>query len=133
MIRKLVPTALAIALAAAIVPAAPAAAIGLAAPDKPKTKLTIGVIAEVGWATAVLLRCSPPGGGHPQPAEACAALKSAGGNPARLKPAGVACTLQYAPVTASITGVWKGKKVRWSRTFGNTCELTRATGVVFRF
>jgi hypothetical protein len=129
MIRKLVPTALALAVAAVITPSAPVAA----APAAPKTKLTLGVIADAGWATAVLLRCSPPGGGHPSPAKACAALKAAGGDPAKLRSAAVMCTLQYAPVTASITGTWKGKKVRWTRTFGNTCELARATGVIFQF
>jgi hypothetical protein len=128
MIRKLVPTALALTVAAVLTPAAPAAAA-----PAPKTKLTLGIVAEAGWATAVLLHCSPPGGGHPSPAKACAALKAAGGNPAKLRSAPVMCTLQYAPVTASITGTWKGTKVRWTRTFGNVCELTRATGVVFRF
>ena len=43
------------------------------------------------------------------------------------------CTMEYAPITAEITGKWKGKKVDWSRKFGNTCDLTRTTGVLFAF
>jgi hypothetical protein len=125
MIRTLVSTVLAVG--ALTVPAAPAAAASTT------TKLTLAVTAQAGWATAVLLRCDPAGGGHPSAAKACAALKKAGGKINKLTPAEVMCTLQFAPVTATATGTWKGKKVSWSRTFGNTCELTRATGVVFRF
>jgi hypothetical protein len=126
MIRKHVPTALVAAAFLTVVAAAPAQAAA-------KTKLTLGITAEAGYARAVLLRCSPPGGGHPKAAQACAALKAAGGRPAALEPAEVVCTLQYTPVTATVAGAWKGRKVTWSRTFGNECELTRATGVVFRF
>jgi hypothetical protein len=125
MIRTLVSTVLAVG--ALTVPAAPATAASTS------TELTLGVTAQAGWANAVLLRCGPAGGGHPSAAKACAALKKVGGKISKLPPAEVMCTLQFAPVTATATGTWKGKKVNWSRTFGNTCELTRATGVVFRF
>jgi hypothetical protein len=149
MIRKQAPSVLALTLAtltlaalmlaavtasaAGVTPAAATPPRAGATATKAKTKLTLGVTAEAGWARAVLLLCSPPGGGHPKPAKACAALKAARGKPAKLTPTAVMCTLQYAPVTASVTGTWKGRKVTWSRTFGNECELVRATGVVFRF
>jgi hypothetical protein len=129
MIRKHAPTAVALT-AAALTASAVATGPALAATT---TKLTLSVTAEAGHASAVILRCQPAGGGHPSAAKACAALTAAGGKFASLKPTAVMCTLQFAPVTAAATGTWKGKKVTWSRSFGNACELTRATGVVFRF
>jgi hypothetical protein len=135
--RSFVPTARALSAAAFVataVAAGPAAAAARpAAASRTGSTLTLGVTAEAGYARAVILRCSPAGGGHPSAAKACAALKPVAGKPGRLTPAEVVCTLQFAPVTATATGTWKGKKVSWSRTFGNGCELVRATGVVFRF
>jgi hypothetical protein len=104
-----------------------------AAAPKPRIDLVVSYMAEAGYAAAVTLTCGPVGGAHPKAAQACAALKKAGGKPARLKPARTICTLEYAPVTAEIEGTWKGKAVRWSKTFPNSCDLTRATGVVFAF
>jgi len=43
------------------------------------------------------------------------------------------CTLEYAPITAEAKGTWKGKKVAWSTKFSNTCDMRRATGVLFTF
>lgn len=106
---------------------------GPAAAARPKTALDISYEAAAGYAVAVTLRCGPAGGGHPEAAEACAALTKAGGRPARLKPAKIVCTLEYSPVTARIEGTWKGRKVRWAQTYGNRCDLARATGVVFDF
>ena len=42
-------------------------------------------------------------------------------------------SLLYQPVTASVKGTWRGKAVKWQQTFGNSCEMTRATGVLFDF
>jgi hypothetical protein len=39
----------------------------------------------------------------------------------------------YAPITAQISGTWRGKKITWSQRYGNPCEMTRATGVLFEF
>jgi hypothetical protein len=100
---------------------------------RPRTYLTLAYMAEAGYATAVTLRCDPPGGAHPKPAAACRTLRTVGGRPARLKPAPTMCTMIYAPITAQITGRWRGKKITWSRTFGNSCEMARATGVLFNF
>jgi Subtilisin inhibitor-like len=104
-----------------------------APPAQPRTDLTLAYMAEAGYATAVTLRCDPPGGAHPEPSAACRALRTVGGRPSRLKPARIMCTMIYAPITAQITGRWRGKKISWSKTYGNTCEMTRATGVLFRF
>jgi hypothetical protein len=98
-----------------------------------RTDLTLLYMAEAGYATAVTLRCDPPGGAHPKPSAACRTLRAVDGRPARLKPAAVLCTMIYAPITAQITGKWRGKKISWSKTYGNTCEMTRATGVLFHF
>ena len=109
---------------------------GAAAADgagRPRTALTLAYMAEAGYATAVTLRCDPPGGAHPKSSAACRTLRAVDGRPARLKPARIMCTMIYAPITAQITGRWRGKKINWSRTYGNTCEMTRATGVLFRF
>jgi hypothetical protein len=104
-----------------------------AAARKTKTELTLSYMAEAGYAAAVILRCHPAGGPHPKKGKACQALTKINGNPADFKPAPLMCTLEYAPITATITGSWQGTKVDWSRTFGNRCEMNRTTGVVMAF
>jgi Subtilisin inhibitor-like len=123
-------TILAFTAAASVLLGGAAAA---AAPARLHTDLTLTYMAEAGYATAVTLRCDPPGGAHPKPSAACRTLRTVGGQPARLKPVHIMCTMIYAPITAQITGRWRGKKINWSKTYGNTCEMTRATGVLFRF
>lgn len=97
------------------------------------TELTLSYAAEAGYATAVTLRCDPPGGGHPEAAQACRVLRKAGGRPDDLRPARRMCMMIYAPITAQVSGRWKGMRVNWSRRFGNACEMNRATGVLFKF
>ncbi|HET6530621.1 MAG TPA: SSI family serine proteinase inhibitor [Actinoplanes sp.] len=99
----------------------------------PKTRLVLSYMAEAGYAAAVTLRCEPAGGAHPKPARACTTLRKAGGKPGRIEPAQMMCTLEYAPITAEVRGSWRGKAVRWSKTFPNRCDLTRATGILFAF
>jgi hypothetical protein len=41
--------------------------------------------------------------------------------------------LQYDPVTASATGIWGDRFIRFQRTFGNACTLRAETGPVFAF
>ena len=99
----------------------------------PRARLTLTYMAEAGYAAAVKLTCVPDGGGHPAAAQACAALRTAGADPDKIKPARVMCMMLYAPVTAEITGVWRGTRVKWAHKYGNGCEMTRATGVLFKF
>src|SRR4051794_25561966 len=66
----------------------------------PGADLTLTYMADAGFATAVKLDCDPPGGGHPRPAEACAELTAAGGDPDRIKPGQGICIMIYAPITA---------------------------------
>ena len=79
------------------------------------------------------LGCSPATGGHPDPGKACRTLKRAGGMPAKIKAADTLCMMIYAPVTADISGTWRGTPITWQQTFGNKCEMTRATGALFAF
>lgn len=112
-------------------PAAAAATGPAAAPRQ--TGLVLSYASESGYAAAVTLTCHPAGGAHPKAAKACATLAKVAGDPGRLKPARTMCTLEYAPITAELTGTWKGRTVQWSETFSNPCDLTRHTGVLFAF
>jgi len=101
--------------------------------DTPRARLTLSYAAETGSAAGVTLTCEPDGGGHPRAVRACAALTRAGGDPDRIRPRRVYCMTVYAPVTAEMTGVWRGRNIRWQHTYGNACEMRRATGVLFAF
>jgi hypothetical protein len=81
----------------------------------------------------VKLACDPTAGDHPEAAQACAVLRRTGVDPARIKPAQVMCMMLWQPVTARIAGTWRGAKVKWTHQYGNGCEMTRATGVLFKF
>jgi Subtilisin inhibitor-like len=110
-----------------------AARVQAAARAKAKTHLTLSYTAEAGYATAVVLICNPPGGAHPEPVKACATLKKVAGQPSDLRPARTMCMMIYSPVTAQIAGTWQGKRINWSRKYGNSCEMNRANGVLFVF
>ena len=56
-----------------------------------------------------------------------------GGDPSKINPTLNACVLVYAPVTAEVTGTWRGTPVAWKQRYGNTCEMRRATGALFQF
>jgi hypothetical protein len=128
MIRTLIATA---AVAAAVFGAAgPATAGPRALPD---SDLELSYTAEAGYAAAVWLTCHPAGGGHPKPGKACATLDKVDGEPGRIKPTPAICTLEYAPITAAVTGTWKGRPVSWSETYPNHCDMIRSTRVLFRF
>lgn len=98
------------------------------------SRLTLSRVADGGGgAAAVKLTCDPDGGGHPKASLACAELSRVGANPAKLKAADRYCFLLYKPVTAQLSGVWRGRSVKWAHTYGNSCEMNRATGVLFDF
>jgi len=99
----------------------------------PGARLTLSYMADAGFAAAVKLECDPPGGGHPQPAEACAELALVAGDPGKIEPARTACFLIYAPITAEIQGDWHGMPLTWHHKYGNSCEMHRALGVLFDF
>jgi hypothetical protein len=92
--------------------------------------LTITVQDGAGGAPRVwTLTCDPPGGDHPDPAAACAAIDAAP-RPFAPVPADMACTEIYGgPETATITGTWRGEPVdaAYRRTDG--CEIARWTAL----
>ncbi|MBN9099540.1 MULTISPECIES: SSI family serine proteinase inhibitor [unclassified Pseudonocardia] len=102
------------------------AACGSTARERSASRLTVTVVDDVGAAPRTwTLTCDPPGGDHPQPAAACAAVDAAG-DPFAPKPADVACTEIYGgPQTATIVGTWRGTPVNagYERTDG--CEINR--------
>jgi hypothetical protein len=102
-------------------------------PHDPQASLTLSYLADAGFATAVKLTCDPVGGGHPEADEACAVLATIDANPDKIVPAHTACMLIYAPLTAELIGTWHGRPVNWTHRYGNSCEMRRATGVIFNF
>lgn len=82
---------------------------------------------------AVMLRCRPHGGDHPNVPAACAALDQVGGDLAALSGEPGMCTREYRPVTVVVNGVWQGRRTSYRETFSNPCVLIRAKGPVFEF
>ena len=89
-------------------------------------ELTVTVDLGDGSAPATwTLTCAPPGGSHPAPEQACAALASAK-DPFAPVPRDMMCTEIYGgPQTATIKGTWGGQMViaRYQR--NNGCEIAR--------
>ncbi|MGW0841914.1 protease inhibitor [Streptomyces sp. NPDC002787] len=84
---------------------------------------------------AVTLNCAPrPSGTHPAPVDACAELRTSGGDFDALGArAGAMCTKQYDPVVVTVQGVWQGKRVAYERTFANECLKDSAASVLYAF
>ncbi|MEW2631336.1 subtilase-type protease inhibitor [Streptomyces sp. NPDC048389] len=85
---------------------------------------------------AVTLDCAPTATGtHPDPATACAELRAADGRfeAVTTRDSGAMCTKQWEPVTVTADGVWNGKRVSYSHTFGNACVQSSTSGTVFAF
>jgi len=82
---------------------------------------------------AVMLRCTPRGGDHPNVTAACAALGEVDGDFTALSGDSGACTREYNPVTVTVDGVWRGRHTHYGGTFSNPCMLVRAKGPVFEF
>ncbi|GAA5077186.1 SSI family serine proteinase inhibitor [Nocardia iowensis] len=105
--------------------------------DSEPSKTTLDLTVSAGESpgvnpTRVTLTCDPPGGSHTDAAAACVALAAAGGDFDKLVGDPVAvCAQIYDPVTATATGTWQGKTIKWEKQFGNTCELRAKTTPVF--
>ena len=80
-----------------------------------------------------LLGCEPLGGSHSRKHQACDRLREVQGDIARLNHRAGACTDEYAPVTTTAVGVYRGHPVAYSKTWPNRCEMWRATGELFQF
>ena len=129
---------LGIAAASAIALIMLAAAPAVPQPAEPRSSLSLtvsqGEAPDPDTPRRATLQCDPPGGTHPSPAAACGRLAQAGGDPNRLDAdPDTSCAAIYDPVTATAAGAWEGRPVDWQRTYGNDCELQRATTPVFDF
>ncbi|MEV7808351.1 SSI family serine proteinase inhibitor [Microbispora sp. NPDC088329] len=83
---------------------------------------------------SVFLNCAPVGGSHPSPEKACTWLNSTNLDPGALRVnEAEPCTMIYAPVTVTASGIWDGKYFQFRRTFGNDCEKRSAAGALFDF
>ena len=91
------------------------------------TALTITLVADDGVdPETYTLKCDPPGGDHPQPAEACKALEAAGAKVFEPVAKDQVCTDLYGgPQTATVKGTYKGKKVDAEFERTNGCEIDR--------
>ena len=99
------------------------------------TSLLIVYRARAGAAPVVLgLRCSPPRGTVPRPANACRRLDAGGRALFAPTPPGVACSQIYGgPQTAAVTGMLAGRRL-WARfTRRDGCEVDRWNRVAFLF
>ncbi|MEU9236179.1 SSI family serine proteinase inhibitor [Streptomyces subrutilus] len=117
--------------------AAPSGTESLYAPSALVLGLTAGDDAATGTVLrAVTLVCAPtPGGTHPDPAAACAELRSnAPALDALAAPEpGTACTREWNPMTVTADGVWQGSRLNYAYTFGNPCGMRNTSGALFDF
>jgi hypothetical protein len=120
---------LAVSAGAALVGAG--VATGPAMASARDTRLTVTVRPAEGPARSAWLTCDPAGGTHPAARTSCTTLRAARGNPAAIPVGDGFCTMEYAPVTASVSGTWHRHPVRYRKTFGNTCVLRQATADLF--
>lgn len=73
----------------------------------------------------VMLTCDPPGGDHPDPEQACAALAAAQ-TPFAPLPADAVCTQVYGgPQSATITGTYRGERVRLELSRTDGCRIAQ--------
>ncbi|MGW7368002.1 subtilase-type protease inhibitor [Streptomyces sp. NPDC054841] len=111
--------------AAGVAHAEPAKPTGLYAPSAMVLMVGKGDAATATIERAVTLNCAPkPSGSHPAPRAACQELTEVDGQFGLLTGAPRRpCTRQWDPVTVGASGVWQGKRVDWSTTYGNECEM----------
>lgn len=117
--------------------AAPSATQSLYAPSALVLAKTTGDDAATGTVLrAVTLVCAPtPGGTHPDPAAACAELRSnAPALDALAAPEpGTACTREWNPTTVTAEGVWQGRRLTYAYTYANPCGMRNSSGTLFDF
>ncbi len=107
-------------------PASVRAPSGSPSPESSTTDLTIVVDSGRGTTTSWRLTCDPPGGDHPDPAAACAALSAHGERALPPVAKDRACTQVYGgPQTATITGTWRGQPVHSRFSLTDGCQIAR--------
>jgi hypothetical protein len=96
----------------------------------PLTSLTVVVHDGHGSTQTWTLHCDPPGGDHPDPAAACAALERGGERFLPPVRPDMACTQIYGgPETATVTGTWRGEQVTASFSRTDGCQIARWNGL----
>ena len=104
----------------------PVTAPGQAEPTPTPPGLSIIVDDGSGTTTTWQLSCDPPGGTHPDPRAACQALEANGATALPAVPKDRICTQVYGgSQTATITGTWRGARVRSRLSLRNGCEIAR--------
>lgn len=94
-------------------------------PSTAATELEITVDQGDGRSVTYTLTCDPPGGDHPDPEGACAAL-AALPEPFAPVPAGMMCTQEYGgPQTATVRGTYRSEPVEAVLTRTDGCEISR--------
>ena len=89
-------------------------------------ELTIVYQDGTGATTTWTLACDPPGGTHPHPEAACAALAARGAIALPPVDPRMMCTQIYGgPQQATITGSWRGERVKSVLRRTNGCEIAR--------
>ena len=99
-------------------------------PSVQPSELTIVIVDGAGSTTTWTLTCDPPGGTHPDPDGACAALDR---HRAALDPvpADKICAQVYGgPERATITGSWRGEPVHTTLARTDSCETARWDALV---
>lgn len=98
-------------------------------PELPRTELTISVDPGNRKPLRWTLICDPPGGDHPLAAPACELLAKFAGqevDPFAPPRKNRACTDLYGgPDTATVSGVWRGRRVQASFSRVDGCEIAR--------
>ncbi len=94
-------------------------------PDQPWSELTVTLRQPDHEPITRTLTCDPPGGDHPRPEQACAAL-AAVDDPFAPTPPGAMSTMIYGgPRTATVDGHWRGQPVHATFDRTNGAEIFR--------
>lgn len=122
------------AFLAAAIAAVPLFAAHPVLADTPSGALTLSRSVDGRGHAVATLFCDPDGGTHTSPKPACDLLRETKGDLGRRVPnPDVICTKEYLPHRVTAFGTWEGRPVRYTRTFGNRCEMNAVTGAVFNF
>ncbi|GAA2673749.1 MULTISPECIES: SSI family serine proteinase inhibitor [Actinosynnema] len=128
----------ALVLAATAVPHASAAPGGTGpgdtGPRSGEYTLTLAG-ADQTWSRAIRLRCPADEANsyHPMGASACADLDSVRGDMNKLKRVSELCRPEYGRLVATISGLYDGTYVEWTKAFRDECVLHKTTRSIFDF
>ena len=101
--------------------------VGGEAPAEPRTevRITVWPSGKAGPSRETTLRCDPPGGTHPDPEAACAALAANEEALAPVPPDAICTQIYGGRQEARVTGVVRGRRVDAAFSRRNGCEIAR--------